>query len=99
MKILLRTLSALAAVGLVFVLVPASPASGSDCTDKCKKAQASCDQSCDQQKLMCIAKCGGPAPIGDQKCIDSCTSARNDCGNTCQANELVCEGKCLVPVP
>ncbi len=99
MKTILRTLAALAVVASAFVLVPASPASGDDCVPKCKNAQASCDQSCDQQKLMCVAKCGGPAPIGDQKCLDSCTSARNDCSNTCQANEIVCEGKCLIPLP
>ncbi len=100
MKTILRTLSALVAVGLALILIPVSPASGEDgCVPKCKNAQAACDQGCDGQKLVCIARCGGPAPLGDQKCNDGCATARNDCGNTCQVTELACEGKCLLPLP
>jgi hypothetical protein len=97
-KTLLRILAAFGAVGLAFVLIPTSPASGDDCVPKCKVAQAACDQACDGQKLVCLARCGGPPPIGDQKCIDGCATARTDCGNVCQATEMVCEGKCLLPI-
>jgi hypothetical protein len=99
-KTLLRNLFALVvAVGLAFALVPIAPASGDDgCASKCKNAQAACDQSCDAQKLACIARCGGPAPLGDQKCNDGCATARVDCGNTCQVTELACEAKCLLPI-
>lgn len=99
MKMLLRTLSLLVAAGFAFILIPTSPASGGDdCAPKCKNAQASCDQTCDVQKLTCVARCGGPAPLGDPKCNDGCATARNDCSNVCQVTELACEGKCLLPI-
>jgi hypothetical protein len=100
MKLLVRTFSLLFAAGLAFVLIPTSPASGADdCAPKCKAAQAACDQGCDAQKLVCIGRCGGPAPLGDAKCNEGCATARTDCGNTCQVTELACEGKCLIPLP
>ncbi len=99
MKTLVRTLSVLFAASLAFILIPVSPASGDDgCTTKCKVAQAGCDQGCDAQKLACVARCGGPAPLGDQKCNDGCATARADCTNVCQVTEVVCEGKCLLPI-
>jgi hypothetical protein len=97
MKTLLRPLAALVALGLGLVLVPTAATGGGDCVSKCKDAQASCDQTCDQNKLVCIGKCGGP--LGGQKCSDDCNTARSDCGNTCLVNEKVCEAKCASPVP
>jgi hypothetical protein len=98
MTLLGRTLPALFAAALAVVLISTSADGGTDCVPKCKNAQASCDAACDQQKLVCINKCGGPPPLGSQKCVDSCASARTNCGNACKANEDVCEGKCLLPV-
>jgi hypothetical protein len=100
MKIALRSFAALVAVGLAFALVPASKArGGDDCVAKCKNLQAACDNGCKAQETMCVAKCGGPPPIGSQKCNDACHSTQTNCGNACQANETGCEGKCLLPVP
>jgi hypothetical protein len=100
MKTTQRTLAALVALGFAFLLVPISTASGDpSCQGKCKDAQQACDQNCDVTKVTCIARCGGPAPVGNQACNDKCAQARTDCGNTCQANELICEGKCLIPLP
>jgi hypothetical protein len=99
MKTLLRPLAALVALGLGLVLVPTTATGGGDCVSKCKDAQASCDQSCDQNKILCIGKCGGPPPLGSQKCNDDCSSARSDCGNNCLINEKTCELKCASPVP
>ena len=100
MKTILRPLAALFAVGMALALVPTTATgAGPDCVQKCKDTQASCDQSCDQQKLICIGKCGGPPPLGSQKCNDDCASARNDCSNNCQVNEKVCEVKCASPIP
>jgi hypothetical protein len=99
MKMILRPLAALVAVGLALALVPASATGAGDCATKCKDTQASCDLNCDQQKLICVGKCGGPPPLGSQACIDQCASARNDCSNNCLVNEKICEGKCVIPIP
>jgi hypothetical protein len=99
MKTFLRPLAALLALGFAVILVPATATGAGDCASKCKDIQAACDQTCDQQKLICIGKCGGPAPLGSQKCNDDCASARNDCSNSCQVNEKVCELKCASPIP
>jgi hypothetical protein len=98
MMLLRRPFAVVVAAALGVLLIPAAPAGGSDCVTKCKDSQAACDQGCANQKLACMAKCGGPPPVGSQKCVDGCDSAQNNCSNACKANELVCEGKCALPV-
>jgi hypothetical protein len=94
MKLIARTVSALVALGLAFVLIPASPASGESCTDTCRTKQSTCDATCDGKKVVCVAQCGLPISPGYDKCAQKCADDRSTCSLECQGEEKVCEMRC-----
>jgi hypothetical protein len=95
MKTLLRTVSALAAIGLALILVPVSPARGGDCEDTCNSKRTTCDATCTGKQQVCIGKCGVPGVSpGYEKCFQTCNSDLSQCQLQCQGEQALCKLKC-----
>src|SRR5262249_42886667 len=94
MKKLARALAALVTLALAVVLVPASPARGGDCEDKCDSKRSSCDSSCGSKKNECILKCGIPFTPGYDKCTQKCTDDHSNCTLQCRGEQEVCKLQC-----
>jgi hypothetical protein len=98
MKTIARTLAALVAVGLAALLVPVSSAHGDNCADKCNEKKTTCDGTCDQKRLVCIAQCGLPIPgSGYEACTQKCSDDAGRCSIQCQAEQKACTIACKLP--
>ncbi len=94
MKTLLRTLSALVAIGLGVLLVPVSPAEGEDCESPCNTKRTTCDATCMGKQQVCLAQCGLPMLPGYQACFQKCNADMSVCSLECQGEQEVCKLKC-----
>jgi len=94
MKALRRTLSALFAMTLAYVMTPASPASGEDCSGAWVKQRSSCDSACEDRKTRCVVECGVPLLPGYDKCRQTCDDDLRSCSLSCVAEEKVCQVRC-----